>query len=705
MADASQTAIRLARENIRDRFVRALRGEAGAWAGNEGVALTFTLKALLASAIALWLGFRLDLENPRWSVVSIFIVMQPEAGLVLEKGFYRILATLAGCVVSVAMVGAFAQYRELFLGVLALWLGVCVACSLRFRNYQAYAWALLGYTVTIVGLPAAYGNPDGVFAAAVARATEIGIGVACAGVVGALVFPRTSTARLRVRTRERFTEFMPYALSVFARADGPEIDAEAQNRMMEALASQDAAMSAAAFENPHHPDFVVRVRRLNRSFLRLSTRIHLLLHLRRRLRAGGDAALNAALDAQAVSLAETARTAGDPVALRDALRGARSRLFPDPSVTGAAAADLVAHTTLVSEFLDDAASHADAFSKLEEPLEAGDAGEPPYVTTRVDGVLAAITGARATLTVALLSVFWIATEWPDGVFAIMCGMIAYALCAASPRPVAMMGEAGFAFLLAIPAGFVFRFVLMPVAHDFQNLFLAIAPFLAFSAYLIARPRRFLVGLFFSVWFLTLAGPENNPEPDLAVFCGQSFAGLVGIGTGMALFALLMPNGSRWVRRRERRELRDLVIRVCEDGSPGFGAAFEHDMRALLRRIAGNRSAGAGDGEADRVVRWSYASLEIGGAMTGFREAVAGADATPEMSSAALRVRAAIADVFREPSAGALRAAVRATHESDGALPPSALSYLHLMRIALLDPDSPLAEISDSLPKNTEVSRA
>ena len=60
----------------------------------------------------------------------------------------------------------------LFLGVLALWIGVCTFGSQYARNFAAYSFVLSGYTAAIVGIPAAL-EANNAFYTATARVTEI----------------------------------------------------------------------------------------------------------------------------------------------------------------------------------------------------------------------------------------------------------------------------------------------------------------------------------------------------------------------------------------------------------------------------------------------------------------------------------------------------------------------------------------------------
>src|SRR5712691_7727446 len=59
--------------------------------------LTFAVKTFAASLLALYIAFWAGLDDPRWAFLTVFVVSQPDSGLVLAKGFYRILGTIAGC--------------------------------------------------------------------------------------------------------------------------------------------------------------------------------------------------------------------------------------------------------------------------------------------------------------------------------------------------------------------------------------------------------------------------------------------------------------------------------------------------------------------------------------------------------------------------------------------------------------------------------
>src|SRR2546427_7543846 len=159
------------------------------------VGLTFAVKTFAASLLALYIAFWAGLDDPRWAFLTVFIVSQPDSGLVLAKGFYRILGTIAGVLVSIALVFGLAQYGELFIAATAVWMCFCNFAARTVRNFASYGYQLAGYTVAIIGIPAAL-QPTGAYPLVVARFTEILLGIVCAALVSRLILVRELSPKL-----------------------------------------------------------------------------------------------------------------------------------------------------------------------------------------------------------------------------------------------------------------------------------------------------------------------------------------------------------------------------------------------------------------------------------------------------------------------------------------------------------------------------
>lgn len=178
-------------------------------------ALQFAIKTLLGGGLALWLALRWGLEQPAWALMTAFIVAQPLSGMVVQKGLARLLGTLIGTIMSVVFMSLFAQTPWLFLLALALWLGLCTASSTLLRSAWSYSFVLAGYTVAIIALPAIT-HPLTVFDQAVARCTEICLGILCATAASALLWPMRVERQLADQARAAWQSGMNAAHATLA---------------------------------------------------------------------------------------------------------------------------------------------------------------------------------------------------------------------------------------------------------------------------------------------------------------------------------------------------------------------------------------------------------------------------------------------------------------------------------------------------------
>src|ERR1700676_3606118 len=149
-------------------------------------ALLFGLRLWVAVCLALYIAFWLQLDNAYWAGTTAAIVCQPSLGASLRKGWFRMIGTIVGAVVIVVLSAIFPQQRVGFLLGLALWGAACALVATLLRNFAAYAAALAGYTAAIIAsdqLGATGGLNGQAFMLAVTRASEICIGIVCAGIV------------------------------------------------------------------------------------------------------------------------------------------------------------------------------------------------------------------------------------------------------------------------------------------------------------------------------------------------------------------------------------------------------------------------------------------------------------------------------------------------------------------------------------------
>src|SRR5262249_59407790 len=123
------------------------------------------------------------------------------------------IGTLIGAAVALVLVSLFAQERVLFLGTLALWIGLCTFASKHARNFAAYGFVLSGYTVAIVGVTGAL-DPGNAFFIAVARVTEISLGIMTTAAISHLVLPVSLAESLRHAVATARTELAEYGAAL-----------------------------------------------------------------------------------------------------------------------------------------------------------------------------------------------------------------------------------------------------------------------------------------------------------------------------------------------------------------------------------------------------------------------------------------------------------------------------------------------------------
>jgi uncharacterized membrane protein YccC len=146
---------------------------------------TFAIRVWLATILALFVSFWLQLEAPASAAVTVAILAEPTRGQALHKAGFRLLGTVVSVVASIAITGLFSQARDLILAAFAVWIGICVFAANVLDGYRAYAAVLSGYTVALIAIQQ-IDNPQHVFEASMARGAAIAVGILSMAVVNTL---------------------------------------------------------------------------------------------------------------------------------------------------------------------------------------------------------------------------------------------------------------------------------------------------------------------------------------------------------------------------------------------------------------------------------------------------------------------------------------------------------------------------------------
>jgi uncharacterized membrane protein YccC len=539
-------------------------------AHGTGRPLMFGLRLWAAVCLTLYIAFWLELDTPYWAATTAVIVCQPSLGASLRKASFRLIGTLVGAVAIVILTISFPQSRVGFLLGLALWGALCGLFASVLQNFAAYAAALAGYTAAIIAidqLGSTGGAHGDVLMLAINRASEICIGIVCAGVVlagtdfgharrrlvaqfaGLAAAISHGFSRVFVMSEAELVKVRPIRRELIRRvaALSPVIDeaigesSELRYRSRALQAAVDGLFAAVTgwrtiahhFETTGQPD-----PRETQGVLSV---------LPDELRA-------------APAAGSATSWAADPLALQLACRTAVRKLLAMQVAT--APAQMIAdHAARALVGLSRAFG---GLALLMHP--AGAAEQPQLALLRVpDWLPSIVTAIRVFLTIGAVELFWIATAWPNGAGAIAFAAIITILLAplqdqayAASR-VFLLGTTLSAVLAAVVA-----FAVLPHFVDFSGFSLVLGAVLIPLGALSAQPWNPQLFVAAAINFIPMLGPQNQMTYNTQQFYNSALAILLGVFFGVLAFRLLPPvSPARRTRRLLALTLRDLRRLITE----------------------------------------------------------------------------------------------------------------------------------------------
>ena len=223
--------------------------------GRNRAPLLFGVRLWASVCLALFVAFWLQLDEPYWAATSAAVVCQPALGASLRKGWFRMIGTVVGAVMIVVITACFPQDRIGFFALLALWCGICAFLASVLRNFASYAASLAGYTAVIVGagvLGATGGANSEVFLLAIDRASEICIGIVCAGIVLAGTDRGGARQRLAVSLADLAADIASGLTCMLATSGPRPPDTEAERReLLRRVIALDPIIDQALGESSH----------------------------------------------------------------------------------------------------------------------------------------------------------------------------------------------------------------------------------------------------------------------------------------------------------------------------------------------------------------------------------------------------------------------------------------------------------------------
>jgi uncharacterized membrane protein YccC len=537
------------------------------------LALKFAIKTLFAACLALWLAFRFDLEQPTWSMMTVFIVSQPLSGMVIAKGLFRLIGTVVGTIMSVVLIGLFAQAPWAFLLAMALWLGLCTAASTLLRNHVSYAFVLAGYTVAIIGLPA-ISQPLEVFDQAVARCTEICMGIIVASIVSSVIWPQ----RVEQNLSQQASKVWLAGLQA-ARAEVSEDETAATGLLgvFGQIVAVDAQRDHTWFEGYRGRQRARALRLFCRELLSMLRTSRGVARQWRNLEPDEREAITPWREKAIQHLDPF-----DPAAAEAILNQLRSNLT-DPRYSNDQRYFLARLGILLGKAL--------TAYQAEQAVARGvaDDSAPSALSWHRDIQTALLYGMRSAVALLGLAIFWLNTAWPAATGAMLLGAVLCSLFANRDNAV----QIGLSFLRGIAYAFVVAIIVsqavLPSWSGFPLLCLGMGVPLFFAALGMAGPPAVVgTATAFALHFIVLVAPNNHTRMDMANLLNQAQALVIGVGFAVVIFRLItLRHPKRLIRRilsATTYDLQRLTERPLSIAETWFGGRMADRLLQLARNI-------------------------------------------------------------------------------------------------------------------------
>ena len=177
-------------------------------------------------------GFSQNFENPYWSVLSVYIIVNPPgAGAIRSKCVFRLLGTVIGGVLVVAVTGLFGDQ-----------IGILLMAPIA--SYIWFAVAVTGAVISIRNIM----HPERIYALATARVGEISLGILMTAAVDCL-WPEPMTPAFLKTMADWRSQARDFAVETIRLAEVPSSDEERQGKLRD-LVKGIQAIDAKAIQLP-----------------------------------------------------------------------------------------------------------------------------------------------------------------------------------------------------------------------------------------------------------------------------------------------------------------------------------------------------------------------------------------------------------------------------------------------------------------------
>lgn len=527
----------------------------------------FSLKAFFAAMLALYIAMMLSLPRPYWSMATVYIVSHPLTGATRSKAVYRIGGTLLGATAAVLIVPQLVNAPVLMCVVVALWTGILLSISMRDRSPRGYLFMLSAYTLPMIALPS-LSNPQGVFDLALSRSEEILLGITCASVVSALIFPGKAAPVVGGMMGSWLNDARQWAVDVLQQND-PESShpgRATRHKMASDILMLDQFIAHLAYDTTSFA--------LVKNARELRGRMSMLLPILSSLTSTKNALLKleddlpATLVQQMHDIAEWMQLEKlDDVRKQGAQHQKQLALLKQEAAAGDSWQQLlIDHAiarlqSLVNLWLD-----CVTLRQLITEEHPTTTWKPAYRHWPVGGTaryfdygMIAFSAGVASLSTFAACFLWSQSDWTDGGGAVIMGAVVACFFASLDEPVPMMMNFLYTSIIGIVLSTVLMYLVIPAAYTYEMVVGMLAiPFLIIGT-LFTKPRFTMLAVMIAVNTATFMGLQGAYDTDFTAFFNGNVATIIGCVFAMVFTLIARPFGVELATYRLRRaSWRDLA---------------------------------------------------------------------------------------------------------------------------------------------------
>lgn len=551
--------------------------------------LLFSIKMFTAAMLAFYLCSRFSLPQPSWSILTVFMVLQPLAAAAgRSKAAFRFLGSAAGAAIGVIFSALFSDSPYILLVLLGLTSSLGVYLNMIDGTARGYAFLLAGLTPIIVAIPS-MGNPNAIAEGAIHRPLEVGLGIACALFIDAIFFPQQVTPSILGRL-DVWSKDVEAWLLYLLRGSGREFDLSMQQKLAAEAGAVDQVFSLVAFDPTVQKNMVDRFEAIQRRMLSSIPRLYTLSNLLR------DRSENSP------ELETILHTIADTVESRDLssnapLKSAIDRITAYESSLRDSKGELKLREIIIAEELRALLEDLESVLLRRLYVEAHNDNIPAdlrKIPERIkrserpkDHYMAFLTGLAGFISYGIACFIWAETGSVVGSALVLMAVVGGSFFGMMDNPAA--AGIGLVKLLPFVIAFdaVFMYGIYPAVHDFEILVLAFAiPLIPLGIKLAKSPA----GLMPLAMVCSFLGFQSSYAPqDFGIFLESGIAMIIGITLGSVVNLLFRSVTADVMARRIMRaawlDISEQALKPKTLDSSSFTIVMLRRLGLILPRLA------------------------------------------------------------------------------------------------------------------------